>query len=167
MLAGCAGYSSTIGTEDKPGANDAYLYGRFHVDTREMKFTVSGYQTMGFVLKCADEKTYTIRFVRDDAVQAIKITPSTCSMAELVYTDADGFLRTRKPAPAALKKDVSFAAGKAYYLGDFEAESTYTGGVQRWRVRSARNNYVATTEKLKASYPNLSALPTENRMIGR
>jgi len=166
-LAGCAGYSPTVGTADKPGANDAYLYGRFQVETREMKFTISGHQTMGFVLKCTDGNSYTIRFERGDAVQVVKIAPSTCSTAEFVYTDADGFVRGRKPAPDALKKEMTFAAGKAYYLGDFQGESTYTGGVQRWRVQSGRNNYAATTEKLKSAYPNLSALPTENRMLGR
>jgi len=88
-------------------------------------------------------------------------------MAEVVYTDADGFLRSRKPAPVAMKKEAAFTAGRAYYLGDFQAESQYTGGLQTWRLRSARNHDAATTAKLKTDFPNLAALPTENRMIGR
>jgi len=100
----------------------------------------------------------------------IKIAPSTCSLTEFVYTDHGGTKTTRKPAPDTLKREVVFEAGKAYYLGDFQAETTQSGFpviTRTWRLRSARNNYARTTEQLKAAYPSLSALPTEDRMVGR
>ena len=80
-------------------------------------------------------------------------------------------MRSRKPAPAALQRPVAFQAGKAYYLGDFQAEaSNWTSGTTihtEWRLTSVRNDYRTTTEKMKSDFPNLSGVATENRMLGR
>ncbi len=170
LLAGCAGYSPTVATDEKPTPKDTYLYGRFHILNPPKNLFTDNPQTMGFSFKCADEKTYTVRFEPTEAVQVIKIAPSTCSLTEFVYTDHGGTQTTRKPVPDTLKREVVFEAGKAYYLGDFQAETAQSGFpviTRTWRLRSARNNYARTTEQLKAAYPNLSALPTEDRMIGR
>jgi hypothetical protein len=169
LIAGCAGYSPTVATDEKPTATDAYLYGRFRIFAPTL--LLGEYQTMGFGFKCADEKTYTIRFDMKDMVQVVKIAPSTCSLTELVYSNPHGLETGRKPVPDSLKRDVVFEAGKAYYLGDYQAEAAQTNTgltiTRTWRLRGARNNYARTTEQLKAAYPNLSALPTEDRMIGR
>ena len=65
---------------------------------------------------------------------------------------------------------MAFEAGKAYYLGDFQAETTQSGFpvvTRTWRLKRARNDYARTTAQMKIGYPNLSALPTEDRMILR
>jgi len=31
LLSGCAGYSPTVATDEKPTPKDTYLYGRFHI----------------------------------------------------------------------------------------------------------------------------------------
>jgi hypothetical protein len=169
FIAGCAGYSPTVATDEKPTAKDAYLYGRFQIFAPTL--LLGEYQTMGFVFKCADEKTYTVRFDMKDMVQVVKIAPSTCSLTEFVYSNPHGLETGRKPVPDSLKRDVAFEAGKAYYLGDHQAEATQINSglkiTRTWRLRSTRANYARTTEQLKAAYPNLSALPTEDRMIGR
>jgi len=36
-----------------------------------------------------------------------------------------------------------------------------------WNIKTVRNDYNNTSAALKAAYPNLAALPTENRLIGR
>jgi hypothetical protein len=36
-----------------------------------------------------------------------------------------------------------------------------------WNIKTVRNDYSNTSAALKAAYPNLAALPTENRLIGR
>lgn len=170
LVAGCAGYAPTVRMDESPGANDAYLYGRFHMVNPPRNFFTKNPQTMGFAFQCADDQKFTIRFEPNDEVQVVKVAPSTCSLTEFVYTDHGGLDTTRKPVPDGLKRDVAFEPGKAYYLGDFQAESTQSGFpviTRTWRLKSARNNYARTTAQMKIGYPNLATLPTEDRMIGR
>ncbi len=74
-------------------------------------------------------------------------------------------------APEKLMRDARFDAGRAYYLGDFYAETTTTtiGRTisRNWNIKTVRNDYKNTSQALMAAYPNLSALPTEDRMIGK
>ena len=170
LISGCAGYAPTVKTDESPGASDAYLYGRFYMVNPPRNLLTNNPQTMGFAFKCADDQKITIRFEPNDAVQVIKVAPSTCSFTEFVYTDHGGLDTTRKPVPDALKAHFVFEGGKAYYLGDFQAETTQSGFpviTRTWRLKSARNNYARTTAQMKIGYPNLADLPTEDRMIGR
>jgi len=171
FIAGCANYVKSIDKSEKPTEKDAYLYGRFQMSAPDSWLAMDRHQSMGFVVKCADEQSYTIRFDKKEPLQVIKIGPASCGVSEVVYTDADGRVRSRKPAPAALQRPVAFEAGKAYYLGDFKAEaSNWTSGTTihtEWRVTSVRNDYRTTTEQMKSDFPNLSGVATENRMLGR
>lgn len=171
VLTACAGYTPSISTDEKPTGQEAYLYGRFYIEAKSGTLALDGHQTMGFVIACASGDTYTFRFSNDSALQVIKVTPSTCSLTEFVYSNADGQVRSRKRAPEKLMRDVKFEAGKAYYLGDFYAEATTrvvgTTSYSNWNIKTVRNDYTNTSAALKAFYPNLAALPTENRMIGR
>ncbi len=171
VLVGCAAHTSSITQDEKPTGREAYLYGRFYIDAKDGKLALDGHQTMGFVIKCASGDTYTFRSSNDNALQVIKIAPSMCSLTEYVHTNADGKVRSRKSAPEKLMRDARFDAGKAYYLGDFysEAATPVQGKVVSsvWNIKAVRNDYNSTSAVLKAAYPNLAALPTENRMIGR
>jgi hypothetical protein len=173
LIAGCAGYTPTVKMDEKPTAKDTYLYGRFYMVNPPRNAFTGNPQTMGFAFKCADENVYIIRFEPNNEVQAIKIAPSTCSLTELVFTDSGGLEAAwRKPVPDALKREVVFEPGKAYYLGDFRAETTQSGVpglaiARTWRLKSARNDYARTTAQMKIGYPNLSTVPTEDRMIYR
>jgi len=170
-LAGCAGYTPSILPGEKPTGQEAYLYGRFYIEAKASRLALDGHQTMGFVIKCASGETYTLRFSNDVALQVIKIVPSTCTLAEFIYTNSDGQIRSRKAAPEKLMRDTRFDAGKAYYLGDFYAETTTTTigrtTSRNWNIKSVRDDYRNTSAALKASFPNLAAIPTEDRMIGR
>jgi len=170
-LVGCAAHTSSITQDEKPTGKEAYLYGRFYIEAKSGKLALDGHQTMGFVIKCASGDTYTFRSSNDNSLQVIKIVPSMCSLTEFVHTNADGQVRSRKSAPAKLMRNVRFDAGKAYYLGDFYAEAaTPVQGrtvSSVWNIKTVRNDYNNTSAALKAAYPNLAALPTENRMIGR
>ncbi len=171
LLAGCASFTPKIGKDEKPTANDAYLYGRFSMDATYGRLSFAGHQTMGFSIKCGGERSYLLRFSKDDPLQIVKIAPSTCSLVEFVYTDADGMIKSRKPAPPQLMRDAVFAAGKAYYLGDFYAEAnssvSYNMIHMNWRITAVKEDYEKTTQEMKAGFPNLVALPTENRMMGK
>ena len=170
-LAGCASWTPSISKGEKPTGQEAYLYGRFYIEAQKQALALDGHQTMGFVIKCASGETYTLRFSNEEALQVIKIAPSTCSLAEFIYTNSDGQIRSRRRAPENLMHDARFDAGKAYYLGDFYAETTtrVIGNTisRNWNVKNVRNDYRNTSTALKAAYPSLSAVPTEDRMIGK
>jgi hypothetical protein len=170
-VVGCAAQTPSVTQDEKPTGREAYLYGRFFVEARGGKLALDGHQTMGFVIKCASGETYSFRSSNDNVLQVIKIAPSTCSLTEFVQTNADGQVRSRTRAPEKLMRDVKFDAGKAYYLGDFYAEASTTPAGKSpssvWSIKTVRDDYTNTSAALKAAYPNLAALPTENRMIGR
>jgi hypothetical protein len=170
FLAGCANFAPTVSKEEKPTGQEAYVYGRFHMNAPASRLAMQGHQTMGFTLKCDNQQDYTIRFDRDEPLRVVKIAPSSCAMSEIVYTDADGIIKSRKPAPDAARKSTVFEAGKAYYLGDFYAQaSAITSGTMvnwSWRITSVKNDYRNTTDLLKNAFPALAGVATEDRMLG-
>ena len=159
--AGCASYTPAIAVDEKPTPNDAYLYGRFAMEAPKSFLGLDSHETMGFVIQCVNDQTYTLRFSNDKPLQAIKIAPGICSLTEFIYTDADGIIRTRKPALAGLMQNAKFGAGKAYYLGDYFAAVTRTHQLTRvhwqWNIKNVKNNYTPTTAEMKSKYSNLSS----------
>lgn len=170
LLASCANYTPRIAADEQPTGKEAYLYGRFFIDAPKQALAIDGHQSMGFSIKCQDGADYVIRFSRDESPHVIKIAPSTCSLAEFVYTNSDGQVRSRKPAPKGLMENATFAPGTAYYLGDFfaKASTQVTGNVinTRWNITNVKNNIDDTTSQMKQVFVKLADLPTENRMLG-
>ena len=171
ISSGCAGYTPRISQDYKHTPNDAYLYGRFSIQAPKVFLSIDGHQSMGFALECTNGEKYVLRFSKDDPLQVIKVLPSNCSLTELVYTNAEGAVASRRPAPAGAMQNAVFAAGKAYYLEDYFAEATQSvaGNVinRQWRMASMKDSYEATTQEMRTTFPNLSAVPTENRMMGK
>jgi hypothetical protein len=171
VLSGCASYSPRALVHEVPTLSDTYLYGRLFMDAPKRLLGIDGHQTMGFAITCSDGRTHVLRFERDDPIVVIKVAPAICSWTEVVYTNADGSVHSRKPAPPDVFKSVVLEGGYSYYLGDFYAEllTSLSGGVVRteWKIKAIRDNYEYTTEDMLEAYPNLKALPTENRMILR
>lgn len=170
-LSGCAAYTTALTRDDAITPQDAFLYGRFSIEAPTALLAMNSHRSMGFVLDCEDKAQYIIRFANKDPLQVFRIVPSTCSMTEIVYTDADGVIRSRKPAPAGVLKSSKFEAGKAYYLGDFFAKTTVTSSYNtihtRWTMDKVANDYDKTTSEMKAAFPKLSAIPTEVRLISK
>ncbi|HLL04262.1 MAG TPA: hypothetical protein VK539_27000 [Myxococcaceae bacterium] len=169
-LSGCAGYTRSINKGEPVQPEAAYLYGSFTINTPPFWLGLDSYATMGFAIACKSARestTYTIRFSKDDPLQVIKIAPGQCTLREFVYTDGDGIVKARKPAPGGLMKDAVFEKGKAYYLGDYKAHATLGSANWFWDIDRAWDNYSTTTEELKLNFPNLAVLESENRMIGK
>jgi hypothetical protein len=170
LLTGCAGYTPRIGADETPTGKEAYLYGRFFIDVPKHALALDGHQSMGFSIDCQDGANYVIRFSRDVPMQVVKVAPSTCSLTQFVYTNSDGMVRSRKPAPKGLMEGVTFGPGTAYYLGDFFAKGSQevSGNTihMRWRVTDVKDSYQHTTSQMKEVFVKLAGLPTENRMIG-
>lgn len=169
-LCACANYTPRVSSTEVPTAGDAYLYGRFHIDAPKSWLAIDGHSSMGFSLQCSDQQKYVLRFDRDKPVLAIKVKPSSCSLTEIVYTNPDGDVQARKPAPARnVFKGMRFEPGRAYYMGDFDAgtSSSYRAGMIHfeWFLKSTKDNYGPTTQDMRADYPNLAGIPTENRLV--
>ncbi len=172
LLAGCAAYSPSLSRSEAPVAESAYLYGRFSIEAPKAWLSFGQHQSMGFSFDCASGQKLIIKFRVDEPLQLLRVSPaSKCTFREIVYTDADGYIKSRKPAPPELAKEVEFTAGKASYLGDFfaaTANSTSGNMIYRhWEIRRAKDDYEASTEELKKAYPAFAHVPTEKKLIGQ
>jgi hypothetical protein len=169
LIAGCAGYTQRVKVEEAPTANDAFFYGRFYMNSPKAALAFDGQRTMGFAFECEDKQRYVMRFDRDQPLVALKVKPSTCTWVENIYTNADGSIESRKPAPEGEFKNVKIEPGQAYYLGDFGAEtkvSNRSNGVyNEWAITSIRDIFHRTTRDLKVAYPNLKDLPNQNKAL--
>jgi hypothetical protein len=170
VLAGCAAYTTAIQKTENPKLFDSYVYGRFSIDSK--KQMLSGYQTMGFSLDCGSNNIILIKFTFENEVQVIKLPPApSCFFKEIVYTDSDGIIKTRKPAPAELSRRRDFPSGKAYYLGDYFASTTTTvsGNMIRrnWSIEKTQDAYESASIELKKNYPAFALIGTEKRLLGQ
>lgn len=165
LLAGCAAYTPRLPADAKPGAGDAFVYGRFHIDTPKAFLGLDGHASMGLGMKCSDGKDYLVRFFIDKPVHVIKVSPATCSVTETVYSNADGQVMGRKPFSGTALQGMVFKPGVAHYVGDFFATSdTHMAGYNRvqssWRIRDMKLDYDATTADMRAQYPGLANVVT-------
>ena len=168
MLAGCASWTPPLEPTDKPTAQDAYLYGRFVQDSRKALLGLDGYSTIGLVFKCLDGASYTVRFRLEGDVQLLRVKPSTCSLQETIYTDADGAIKGHKPSPGNVMKSMTLQAGTAYYLGDYHgtmrATVSYPSVNMEWHIDSVRDRFATTTDDLKQRYPAFTNVPSQDMM---
>jgi len=171
LLNGCMGVAS-IRPDAKTVPGAAYVFGRFRIRT-EKSYGEFSAQTMGLKLRCADGKEYTIRFTSDDRVQAIEINPSRCALEKVIYADAAWLVFKPTPPPPEWIHADDFAAGHAYYLGDFFAKGTFSDesmGVTAklnwtWDMDPDDDSFESTTAELKRTFANLASLPTVDRRL--
>lgn len=168
LLGACATQSPTISAEERPAANEAYIYGRFHIRTTAASFGLT-HINIGFSIECSDGARYTMLFKRTDTLYAVRVKPAECAFKEILFLGTGSYVQSTKPIPAEIMKPQRFEAGRSYYLGDFEATAIYTESSRgwgvleqtRWRIDSLRNNFVTTSKDFRAGFPALAALPTE------
>ncbi|MDL2197482.1 hypothetical protein QQF45_00230 [Halopseudomonas aestusnigri] len=169
-LSGCASWSESMDSNEVSSNNDAFVYGRFQIDTPKAFLGLDGHNTIGMSFACNDGKKYTIRFEREPLVQVFRFTPATCSLSEFIFTDADGFIRGRNRLEGELFKTVALESGMAYYLGDYTAKTTviplYSAARIEWEIDSVSDNFVDTSAELRARYPNISEVDLTNLLRG-
>ena len=166
LMGGCASWSPALSKDELPTDNDAYIYGKFHIKAPRSFLGMDGHQTMGFVFKCSEDEQCVIRFNKKDPIQLIKVYPSIYSFEEIIYTDADGTIRSRKPAPKGVLDDINLKAGLACYIGDYYAISqntvSYNYTHTTWKIKDIRDAYIETTKQMKSLYPNFENIQTVN-----
>jgi hypothetical protein len=171
--AGCAHFTGGLGPADRPSPARGYVYGRFRIEAPRAALGMDGYQTAGLVIRCSDGGEYTIRFSIESRVEVIAANPARCALEEIVFTDADGVVKARRRARGDPPDGFELAAGTAYYLGDYFAESTFesswkviaTEFHRTWKLTAAEDNYDVTSAEMRRTFPNLAGLSTQNRML--
>lgn len=166
-LTGCASYTPVFDAKATPAATDAFIYGNFSITTRKGSLGMDGYSTMGFEISCEDGKRYRLRFNADHPLQVLRLDAATCKLSKFIFSDADGTKVAAKPAPPETQSPHAFAAGHAYYLGDFKAQFVIADRQHDWRLVSAKDNYDAAGKDFASQYPQLAALPTDDETLFR
>ncbi len=155
---GCVSYSKSVPVSEAASTSHAYIYGVFSIKAPKAWLAMQGHQSMAFVLTCDDKKKYTIGFRVEKPLQVVKVSPTKCSLTEIVYADADGMVMSTRPIPAGVFSDKTFSAGKAYYLGDYYAVSensmSYPYINTTWRIVDTKDNYIQTTQDMYSAFPN-------------
>jgi hypothetical protein len=166
VATGCAHFTPSLSRDASPSGGRAYVYGRFTIEAEPYALSDNN-ATMGFTIGCDDGQSYTIRFTRHPFVQLISIAPANCAMTDIVFSDAGGTIVGRRLPPPGWRQPRRFAAGQAYYLGDYEAATTHEWKViateLRWALTSEENDYAGTTRDLFAAYRAFAGTPTVDR----
>jgi hypothetical protein len=184
-LSGCVRYTKPVDPAEKPTGDDAYLFGRFTIESPLVVTGRDGYQTMGFEVRCNSfvtgirerpDRRYRLRFSRDEPLQVIRIGSGMCAMNDIFFTDANGMVQGHKVLPAELRSPRRFEAGHAYYLGDYTGRSTYTeypkskwagsSSLLTWKLTRASHHFEDATRSLQIAYPGLATLSIEDRTPG-
>jgi hypothetical protein len=130
-------------------------------------------ESIGFAIRCQDEKTYTVVFSAETPLQVIELAPSRCQLDEIIYAQPGGsFVDARQLAPFRLLRNEFLNAGGLYYVGDFSARATakVTSNIviskevrYSWEITDITNNYARTTAAMKRKYPGFATAASEDR----
>ena len=166
----CAAYTRTPASL-KVDPKRAYLYGRFFIKSEGREGEWGDYQSMELSIVCVDGRSYTIPFLNKRAVTVMDIRPSSCALDEVAYLAESGITLRRITPPEAWRHVETFAAGRAYYVGDYFAKADFSS--QRkvfvrelnwsWVMDPADDRFESTTAEMKRAFTGLAALPTEDR----
>jgi hypothetical protein len=167
LFVACASYTSGIAHDEWANTRAAYFYGHFGTNPRST--SGGGDSTLGFVIACDDGATYTIRFSNENRFQVVKAEPARCSLEKIVFAGADGTVRREVSPPQGWAQSQEFAAGRAYYLGDYVGVTSYDVKTRElsWHLQTADDRYDLSTRALRESSRNIATLPTEDRAFVR
>lgn len=169
MLSGCASWTPKLPADAVPTGKEAYLFGKFKIDSKKGWLSgFDGYSTMGFVFSCRNGEVVTIRFDNESPLTLIKAPADQCSFKEIIYTNGDGEINKRNPAPKHMFQNMVLAPNTAYYLGDYSAEfsvrSTGSLVTTEWKMKEVANQYQTTSLEMRKLYPKLESVLIENQM---
>ena len=101
LIAGCAGYTSTVKLDEMPVMKDAYPYGRFYMENPPRNAFTGNPQTKGSLRSNAWTRTLTpLGSSRTNEVHVVKgLFTINLLATEFVYTDYGATKTTRKPVP--------------------------------------------------------------------
>jgi len=106
---------------------------------------------------------YIFPFEQQAIPYVIAVNPGDYFIEKIIF----GEKRKEKKISSSFSKPFfSVEAGKAYYIGDYEAET----GVDfyiiasrlNWRLKKVTNNYASTTKQIESQIPFLKNIPKVN-----
>lgn len=158
LLAGCAYQTPAISTSARPDEKSAILFGRFDI---KCSFAYESYLFL-WVQNLDTHKPVYIYFDQDQPVYGVKVAPGHYQVIGFAGVFRGGHIKGRRTFPSSSRFTLPFqaSAGSEIYLGDYSAKLTYDSVIFEWRINSASNNIVGTTEEFDRKFPNLTAPPT-------
>jgi hypothetical protein len=158
LLAGCAYQAPAISTSARPDEKSAILFGRFDINRA---FTYESHLAL-WVQNLDTHKPVYIYFDQDQPVYGVKVAPGRYQVIGFVGVFRLHDIKVRRAFPSSSRFTLPFraSAGSEIYLGDFSGTMTYDSIIFEWRINSASNNIVDTTEEFDRKFPNLTAPPT-------
>lgn len=173
LIAGCAVGTKAVRHDQALDPTSAYVYGAFVVKATPSTMGEKGRpenQTVGLLIACGDGATYPLYFSSAREVRVVKIHPASCTLREIRYVNDLGIIRLIKPPPPNWIHLNYFAAGHAYYVGDYFAVASLQilGGypareLLTWDMDPADDRFADTTAELRRGYTALAAMPVHDQ----
>lgn len=166
LFSGCATVTRPLNESETPDGTNAYIYGRFQVETNGSSANSSPY---GIVLgikhrgSTRPHDPYGIRFNAEGDVTAIRIKPGSYEFSKFNYVnDMNTIMQSSDFTESKLGINLVIEAGKTYYIGDWtgtvDLDYGYMNTHIEWKIESVENNFLTTTNRFKEKYKNLGAL---------
>jgi hypothetical protein len=173
FLCGCARTTWTIRPDEALDPAYAYLYGRFFINATEVPGALARHQSIALQVSCTDESQHTIWFSASRDVQVLKVRPSACALAAVMWSNQNGVVVQTKTIAQSDMLVHDFLPGKAYYLGDYFARGIFTLTPHvsfnelfwSWAMDAADDRYESTTAEMQRAYHNLARLPTLDKRL--
>jgi hypothetical protein len=173
VISACATTTSAIGPGHTPDPDHAYLYGRFFIKADEQEGSFVGHPQIVLRVWCRNSQQYSIAFSTKRDVQVLKVDPSRCALIGATFTDQNGIVRQRVNLEPKEMVFHDYAAGRAYYLGDYFARgilevslrSSYTLTYLSWAMDPADDRLASTTAEMRTTFPNLAVLPIVDKRL--
>jgi hypothetical protein len=157
-LSACASFTPPLSPAAAPSSGTGYIYGRF-----TLKDTTTGIGHLRMGLELSGPQAYTFQFEREHDLVVIAVPAGSYSISKLVFATYDyGKAGERPIVDPRLSAPFAVESGKAYYIGDYVAESGgRASGLQinqSWRLSSIRDSFEDTTAQFKLKFPLLKGL---------
>jgi hypothetical protein len=153
LLCACGPLSHGISPDHRPTGEEAFVYGRFRFH---------GPGSTSFVIGCDNQREYRIAFDDDQPIIAVAVEPSGCWILDAIFAGGEG--ERTVPLIDSPLYNMRLEPGKAYYVGDYDGESTPMGRMLHYEVTAPRDEFESTTKALLVEFPNLRSTPTVDQV---
>lgn len=166
MLSGCVVMQTAVEKDAPCNSKAAYLYGKFY-----MVGYFSGASIALQLIKHSEtggeSSSRFIELKQSDDIYAISVDPGSYDFGKIVFLKSHlHVIHEKYLNPKYPRIELVFEPGKAYYLGDFKGEGTYTsmGRSYRmsWQLKEFKDNFEGTTAKFVSEYPRLASINKVN-----
>ncbi|MGD8570092.1 MAG: tetratricopeptide repeat protein [Gammaproteobacteria bacterium] len=165
---GCVSTEVALKRDAAVNAESSYVYGKFHIDGDGS--TASSYNIALKLLHKIHQNSATekyIGFETENDIYAVEVPAGDYEFGSVVYmSDVGKVFFEKKLNPESPIIKLHLQAGKAYYLGDYIGETSYTSGVTqytiRWQLKSLKDKFGTTTKAFTDKYQKFNSIEKVN-----